>query len=223
MVRRFLFSIIAILFATCGFAQDLVPMESTNDITTEGERVPKPLALTLGVKIGANYSIASNPEGINLGIGGNMGYSGGLVANVRFWKRPLTRFSDTGYLGLHLEALYATHSLKSDVENINMACYEVPLLLQWWFVQDFCFEVGPTFTGVFSTNPKELRYNNSIYQTEKIKGNDIMLTIGAEYKSQKGFTASLRYNHGNSNLAGNFQTKVSTITFGIGWLFSIVK
>ena len=50
-----------------------------------------------------------------------------------------------------------------------------------------------------------------------------MLTIGAEYKTQKGFAASLRYNLGNSDLAGNFQTKVSTISFHIGWLFSIVK
>lgn len=222
MVRRFLFSIVALLFATCGYAQDLVPVSSTYD-TVGDDVVPKPVAFSLGVKVGANYSLAANPEGIDLGIGGNIGYSGGLAANMRFWKRPLTKFADTGRLGLHLEALYATHSLKSDIENINMVCYEMPLLLQWWFVQDFCFEIGPTFTGAFSTSPKELKYNNTIYQTGKIKGNDVMLTIGAEYKSQKGFTASLRYNHGNSNLAGNFQTKVSTVSFGIGWLFSVVK
>lgn len=222
MVRRFMLSFAALFVAACGFAQDLVPVNPTNN--SDGATiVPKSFALTLGPKVGINYSLAGDPGEINLGIGGNIGFSGGLAANVRFGKRPLTKFADTGRFGVQLEALYSMRSLKSDIENINMNCYEIPLLFQWWFVRDFCIEVGPTFTGAFSTSPKELKFNNTIFQTEKIKGNDVMLTIGAEYKSQKGFTAGLRYNLGNSDLAGNFPTKVSTISFSIGWLFSIVK
>ncbi len=222
MVKRFMLSIAAIFVAASGFAQDLIPVNPSHE-SNGAEVVPKSFALTLGPKAGINYSLAGDPGEANLGIGGNIGFSGGLAANMRFLKRPLTKFADTGRLGVQLEVLYSMHSLKSDIENINMNCYEIPLLFQWWFARDFCVEVGPTFTGVFSTLPKELKYNNTIYQTEKIKGTDVMLTIGAEYKGQKGFTASLRYNLGNSDLAGNFQTKVSTISLGIGWLFSIVK
>ncbi len=223
MVKRFMFSIAAIFVAVCGFSQDLKVVESPVQEVSGAMVVPKPVAFSLGPKVGINYALAGNPSEMNLGIGGNIGFSGGLAANIRFGKRPLTKFADTGRFGVQLEALYATHSLKSDIETLNMSCYEVPLLFQWWFVQDFCIEVGPTFTGVFGTSPKELRYNNAVFQTDKIKGNDVMLTVGVEYKTQKGFTASLRYNHGNSDLAGNFQTKVSTVSFGIGWLFSIVK
>ena len=221
-MKRFMLSIAALFVAAGGFAQDLVPASPDSDSNVAGI-VPKSFALTIGPKVGINYSLAGDPDGMNLGIGGNTGFSGGLAANVRFGKRALTKFADTGRFGVQLEALYAMRSLKSDAENINMNCYEIPLLFQWWFVRDLCVEVGPTFTGAFSTSPKELRYNNAVFQTEEIKGNDVMLTIGAEYKTQKGFAASLRYNLGNSDLAGNFQTKVSTISFHIGWLFSIVK
>lgn len=222
MVKRFMLSIAATLIAAFGFAQDL-PLGTQDIIEIGSEKVPKKYALTLGPKVGINYSLSENPKEMNLGLRGNIGFNGGLAVNIRFGKRQLTRYADTGRFGVQLEALYSMRSLKSDIENINMNCYEIPLLLQWWFVQNFCIEVGPTFTGVFRASPKELNYNNTIFQTEKIKGNDIMLTIGSEYKSPNGFTASLRYNLGNSNLAENFQTKVSTITFSIGWLFSIVK
>ncbi len=222
MVKRFMLGIAALFVAVCGFSQDLVPVQQETNGSGD-EIVPKPYALTLGPKVGINYSLAGNPDGMDLGIGGNIGLSGGVAANIRFGKRPLTKFADTGRFGVQLEALYSMHSLKSDIENINMNCYEIPLLFQWWFAQDFCIEVGPTFTGAFSTTPKELKYNNTIFQTQEINGNDIMLTLGAEYKSQKGFNVSLRYNLGNSNLAGNFPTKVSTFSLGIGWLFSIVK
>lgn len=226
MVKRLMLSIAALLVAACGFAQDLVPVRDQSNNGGKGkdnEIVPKACALTLGPKVGLNISFAGDPDEMDLGIKGSAGFTGGVAANIRFWKRPLTKFADTGRLGVQLEFLYSMHLLKSDDENINMNCYEIPLLLQWWFARDFCIEIGPTFTGVFSTSPKELEYNNSIIQIEKIKGHDVMFTIGAEYKSRKGFTAGVRYNLGNSDLAGNFQTKVSTISFCIGWLFSIVK
>ena len=114
-------------------------------------------------------------------------------------------------------------SLKNDVDDITLNCFEIPVLFQWYFVPNFAVEVGPTFTGAFSASPKEFNYNNAVYQMDKVKSYDVMLSIGVNCKLKNGFTADLRYNLGNSDLAGNFNTKVSTISLGIGWLFNVIK
>lgn len=129
--------------------------------------------------------------------------------------------------GVQLEALYSMRSLSNDVETIRMNCFEIPVLFQWYFVPTFAVEVGPTFTGAFSASPKEFIYDGyygtEIYHMDKVKAYDIMLSIGVNCKLKNGFTADLRYNMGNSDIAGNLQTKVSTISLGIGWLFSVIK
>jgi hypothetical protein len=167
--------------------------------------------------------MAGDPDDIDLGIGSNMGVNAGLAVNFRF-ARPAGKPLGTERFGVELEALYAMHSLKTNDESLKMSSFEVPLLFQWYAYPSLCIEVGPTFTGVFSTSPKTLDCNNGVvYQTEKIKGYDVMLTFGLGYKHKSGFMADVRYNMGNSDLAGNFQTKVSTLSVGIGWLFNIVK
>lgn len=186
------------------------------------EEVLRPYALLIGPKLGANYSIARDPDGMNLGISGNIGFSAGVAANLRF-GRPVGRPFGTERFGVQLEALYSMRSLKSDVENIKMNCFEVPILFQWYFSPTFAIEAGPTFTGAFSASPKMLQGNNAFYQMDKIKAYDVMLSVGVNCKLKNGFTVDLRYNLGNSDMAGNFKTKVSTISFGIGWLFNVIK
>ena len=222
MVKRFLFSVVAFCFATLGFAQDIVQNDSQPSDFGENI-VPKACAFSIGPKAGLNYSVAPELDDYKLGIDGNIGFNAGLAANLRFGKRPLTKFADTGRFGIQLEALFSQKSLKTDIEDIKLSCLEVPVLFQWWFLKDFCVEAGATFTGVFSCSPDELKVNNTTFETKEIKGHDIMLSVGAEYKHQSGFSASVRYNLGNSDLAGNFKTKVSTISVGISWMFSIIK
>lgn len=217
-------AVIAVMAVTVA-AQGIVPVDDDvvmTDTDIEITEVLKPYALSIGPKVGANYSIAGDPDGMDLGISGNIGFSAGVAANLRF-GRPAGRPFGTERFGVQLEALYSMHSLKSDVEDIKMNCFEIPVLFQWYFVPTFAIEVGPTFTGAFSTSPKELKYNNAVYQMDKVKAYDVMLSIGVNCKLKNGFTADLRYNLGNSDMAGNFQTKVSTISLGIGWLFSVIK
>lgn len=217
-------AVIAVMAVTVA-AQGIVPVDDDvvmTDTDIEITEVLKPYALSIGPKVGANYSIAGDPDGMDLGISGNIGFSAGVAANLRF-GRPAGRPFGTERFGVQLEALYSMHSLKSDVEDIKMNCFEIPVLFQWYFVPTFAIEVGPTFTGAFSTSPKELKYNNAVYQMDKIKAYDVMLSIGVNCKLKNGFTADLRYNLGNSDMAGNFQTKVSTISLGIGWLFPVIK
>ena len=211
--------------ATSATAQGIVPVEDddiVNDSIGTGTIILKPYALSIGPKVGVNYSLAGNPSGMDLGMSGNIGFTAGVAANIRF-SRPAGKPFGTERFGVQLEALYSMRSLKTDVENINMNCFEIPVLFQWYFLPTFAVEVGPTFTGAFSASPKEFRYNNAIYKMEKMKAYDVMLSVGVNCKLRNGFTADLRYNLGNSNIAGNFQTKVSTISLGIGWLFNVIK
>lgn len=223
--RAFLTLAVAAGMAVSASAQGIVPVDDQT-ITSDEEivisEVLKPYALSIGPKIGANYSIAGDPDGMNLGISGNVGFSAGVAANLRF-GRPAGRPFGTERFGVQLEALYSMRSLKNDVKDIKMNCFEIPVLFQWYFVPKFAIEVGPTFTGAFSTSPKEIKYNNAAYQMEKVKAYDVMLSIGLSCKLKNGFTADLRYNLGNSDMAGNFETKVSTISLGIGWLFNVIK
>lgn len=207
-------------FAIRANAQDIVMVEDGEDVQTT--HVHKPYALSIGPKVGANYSFAGDPEGMNFGLSGNVGFSAGVAANLRF-ARPAGKPYGTERFGVQLEALYAMHALSSDVGGINMHCYEIPVLFQWYMIPTFALEVGPTFTGAFSGSPKNFSYNNTVYQMNKVKAADIMLSVGVNYKTRSGFNASLRYNLGNSNMAGNFQTKVSTISLSVGWLFSVIK
>lgn len=223
--RAFLTLAVAVGMAVSASAQGIVPVDDeviTSDEEVVISEVLKPYALSIGPKIGANYSIAGDPDGMDLGISGNVGFSAGIAANLRF-GRPAGRPFGTERFGVQLEALYSMRSLKSDVEDITMNCFEIPVLFQWYFVPTFAIEVGPTFTGAFSASPKEFKYNNAVYKMDKVKAYDVMLSIGLNCKLKNGFTADLRYNLGNSDMAGNFKTKVSTISLGIGWLFNVIK
>lgn len=223
--RAFLTLAVAVGMTVSASAQGIVPVDDevvTSDEEIVISEVLKPYALSIGPKIGANYSIAGDPDGMDLGISGNVGFSAGVAANLRF-GRPAGRPFGTERFGVQLEALYSMRSLKSDVEDIKMNCFEIPVLFQWYFVPTFAIEVGPTFTGAFSTSPKEFKYNNAVYQMDKVKAYDVMLSVGLNCKLKNGFTADLRYNLGNSDMAGNFKTKVSTISLGIGWLFNVIK
>lgn len=222
--RAFLTLAVIAGMAVTASAQGIVPVD--DKVTTEDDivisEVLKPYALSIGPKVGANYSIVGDPNGMDLGISSNIGFSAGVAANLRF-GRPAGRPYGTERFGVQLEALYAMRSLKNDVEDIKMNCFEIPVLFQWYFLPSFAVEVGPTFTGAFSISPKELQYNNAVYQMDKVKAYDVMLSVGVNCKLKNGFTANLRYNMGNSDMAGNFKTKVSTISLGIGWLFPIIK
>lgn len=213
-------------FAIHASAQDIIRIEDEVDIVFVDELqstyVYKPYTFSIGPKVGVNYSVVGNPEGLDLGLSGSAGFSGGLAANLRF-ARPAGRPFGTERAGVQLEALYATHCLSSDYGSIDLMCYEIPVLVQWYLIPTLAVEVGPTFTGAFSGSPKEFSVNNTVYQMDKVKAADMMLSLGVNYKTRSGFNASLRYNLGNSDIAGNFQTKISTISFGFGWLFTVIK
>lgn len=222
MIRRILVCILLAIVSLGAYAQ--LPMDACEDTTAFVQITAnhRNYVFSIGPKAGLNYSFAKNPKGINLGMGGALGYFAGLAANVRF-SRPKDAPLGTECLGVQIEGLYSKRSLKTNGGSINMTAYEIPIVLQWYFTPQFFVETGASITGVVSTSPERLIFYDTVYQTGGIKANDVMLAFGVGYKAKSGLYANLRYNKGNSNLANNLATRVSVVTVSMGWLFSIVN
>lgn len=201
-------------------ALGVLAQSSSDDEFTIAKR---PFTASIGVKGGVNYSFAGNPKGYDLGTKGAVGFQGGLAANIHFSDKKDYTPAGTGRWGVQLEALYSQRTLKTDIEDIKMNCFAIPVLAQFYVTPSLTIEAGPTFTGVLSASPKTMEQRITSFGTEDIKGHDIMATIGIGYYHNIGITAGLRYNHGFSNLAKNYETKVSTIEFSIGYLFKVYR
>ena len=198
---------------------------STDD---EFTTIKRPLTIAIGAKCGANYAFAAEPKEMKLGMKGGVGFQGGLAVNLHFSDRQDYKPSGTGRWGVQLEGLYALRTLKTDIDDIKMSCFAVPVLAQFYVSPSFTIELGPTFTGVLSTSPKVLSQGSVEsgflnMHINKIKGFDIMASVGVGYYHNSGFTASARFNLGNSDLAGNFQTKVSSAELSVCYIFTVFK
>lgn len=180
--------------------------------------------ISLGVKAGANFSSMSGlDERFALNPSSGVGYQGGLVANVHFGRRTSKSQGGTGLFGLQVEALYSQRSIKTDVDDLKLSYFEVPVLLQYFPMPSLSIELGPTIVGTLSSSPDEMKSHNTTICTGEIKGFDCMLSAGVGYKHKSGFIANARYNLGMSELAGNFNGKVNCLTVSVGWMFNLNK
>lgn len=213
MLKKTILSIIALMAVSTISAQEYVVIEP----------ISKSYTLSLGPKAGVNYSLAKDPSNMMLGMGGAVGYQVGIAMNMHFGRRVAASPGGTGWLGLQLEALYANRALQTDGGDMSLSYYQVPLLLHIYLVPRLAVAVGPTFCGVLSAKPGQIDSNSWIVECGQLRSNDVMLTLGIDYKAKVGFTTSVRYNMGNSNLASNMQTKISTVEISVGWLFNLVK
>lgn len=183
-----------------------------------------PYRIYLGPKVGVNFaSMSGLSDNFGLNPQSGLGFQGGLAANIHFGRRTEKAEGGTGLFGIQVEAMYSQRTIKTDVENLKLGYFEVPILAQYFVMPDLSIELGPTIAGTLSASPDEMKAKNVVLATGELKGFDVMLTAGVGYKHKSGFTASARYNLGMSELAGNFNGKVSTVTVSVGWLFSLIK
>lgn len=185
--------------------------------------VKRPFTVSVGVKGGVNYSFAGDPKGYDLGTKGAVGFQGGLAANIHFSDKKDYTPAGTGHFGVQLEALYSQRTLKTDIEDIKMNCFAIPMLAQFYVTPSFTIEAGPTITGILSSSPKTMTQGLTTFGIGKFKCYDVMASVGVGYYHSSGVTASARFNFGNKNLAGNFETKISTAELSIGYLFNVYK
>lgn len=203
-----------------------IPASSDADMFGSGdgmEQYLRPVNFWLGPKVGANLAFGSTPDNMpGMDVKTGAGFEVGIVANLRF-LRPEDKPLGNERLGAQVEFLYSMQNLGTADKTISMNCFEVPVLVQWYPISSFGVEVGPTFKGAMASSPKDLHYGTTIYNMSKLKAMDVMVTFGILYKHKSGFNVDLRYNLGNSDIAGNFKTKASTLALSFGWLFPLIK
>lgn len=223
-MKRIVLFMMAIAISLSASAQIIIDEDNENgDEYVPGQIVLRNFVLSVGAKAGGNYSLTSSSKG-DYGLSGTFGYSAGLAANVKFC-RPVGRSLGAERFGVQIEGLFSNRRISLNDVTLDMKAVELPVLLQWYYLPGFCLEAGSTFTSVVNASPDKISDSNGNYviHTGQIKSKDMMLTLGLGYKDKAGFTASIRYNLGNSDLANNMEIKVSTLTVSIGWLFTAVK
>lgn len=108
-------------------------------------------------------------------------------------------------------------------------------------MNNFYIEVGPDFAFLMGRKPQVLTYNypnggTAVYNIDKgnskLKGMDIRVMAGLGYdfaiKNEDYEATSLiginaRYYMGMNKLAGNFNSKMSSVEVSLSWLFNIGK
>ena len=187
----------------------------------------RPLRMAIGPKVGIGLNMGSHSNLENLDFGMGFGYQVGAAFNAHFGRRTELSCGGTGWLGLQVEAMYGGRNIKLGSTNLGTSCVEVPVLVQLYFTPSVALQAGATAVMILKGSPDELYYEGATYGTGEIKGKDVMATVGLAYKARLNENSSLlidvRYNMGMSPLAGNFDTKVSSVMVSLAYLFNIVK
>lgn len=187
----------------------------------------RPLRIAIGPKVGVGLDMGSHSNIENLDFGMGVGYQFGAAFNAHFGRRTEMSCGGTGWFGLQVEAIYGGRNIKLESTSLGTSCLEVPVLAQLYVTPSVALQAGATAVMILKGTPDELYYEGATYGTGEIKGKDVMITAGLAYKAHLNENSSLlidaRYNMGMSNLAGNFDTKVSSVMLSLSYLFNIVK
>lgn len=179
----------------------------------------------IGIKGGGGMTMTTPSTSYNFNPKGSFTYQGGLVLNAHFGRRNRFGFGGggTGWFGAQMEVLYSNRGMKYNNTTMNMSCIEVPVLLQVYPFTELGIELGATIVKMLNFTPNVTPTDYAFIHTGQIKGGDVMLTAGICYKASFGLLIDARYNMGFSSIAGNLDTKVSTATLSIGYLFNMIK
>lgn len=208
------------LIASTAMLSNAQGFGSSNNSDEDAE-VLRPWALLIGPEVGGNYSVVSEPDGLKIGTSGTIGFHAGLAANVRF-GRPAGRPFGTERFGIKAAFHYAQYGVNNDIDNITLNCYEVPVWLQWYVVPTLAVELGPTFTGAFSSSPERLDLPNG-KRINDISATDVKFSFGLSVVRPSGFHFGVHYNLGTSDLHKDIATTVSTVSINLGYYFTAVK
>ena len=190
--------------------------------------------LALGPKVGCGMAIGSSDL---IDFPNGLAYQLGAFANLHFGRKSAQSPIGTELLGIDAEALYGVRSIGTQAGKMAMRCMEVPLLVQSYPIPSLAIEAGLTFVKILKCTSNPLIVENVIHNDNsdlheyvfftdlsQLKGSsDVMLTFGVCYKAPFKLMVDVRYNLGTSDLAGNFDTKVRSLTFSVAYLFDLIK
>lgn len=189
----------------------------------EGTPIDRSFRMSIGPKAGVGLAFGSYSNAQNLSFSPSLSYQFGVVYNAHFGRRFELSNGGTGLFGFQLEALYGKNSLKLGTESFGFSFIEVPVLMQIYVIPVLAIEAGATVVKVFSGTPSQITYDGATYGIGELSGSDVRITAGLCYKSPMGIMIDARYNLGMSPVAGNFDTKVSSVMVSFAYLFNIVK
>lgn len=214
--------IIALALVSCGV---LLAQEQQDRWIWPDEHIEDALFLQIGIgpKIGAGLDIASNPSFFDFNFKGSLAYQLGAAINIHVAHHPSLSLHGIDRIGLGIEALYEQRSFDADNETLEMRCFEIPVLLQFYLNRNFQLETGLTPVKLLGVTPNFLQVGDVVANIGDIKGSDVMISVGACYRTTFGLVVDLRYNYGMSEWAENFHSKTSTVLFSFNYLFSLIK
>lgn len=218
MCKKLFFLAFALLLCNVLFSQDPIP--------TVGSNRDKSFRISAGIKVGGGMVVPTDPTTTNYPIDFKNGpaFQSGAVGNIHFGRRTDSSPGGTGWLGIQAEVLYGYRSIGTEQAPLTMHCVEIPVLLQVYPIPNLAINMGTTFVRTLKCSPEWLQFDNFVLNTSQLAGNsDVMLTFGASYWILEGLLIDFRYNLGTSAMAGNFDSKVSSLTASIAYVFNIVK
>ena len=220
MLKRLLITIIVLLFCSIAFAQ-----EQQDRWIWPDEQIEEALFFHIGIgpKIGGGIAIASAPSFFDFDLKNDFAYQLGATINVHIANHPSVAPHGTGRWGMEIEALYESRNFNAGNGTMSMKCLAIPVLLQFYITHDFQLEAGLTPVKTINVTPDNLQTGNVTANVGNIKGDDVMISGGACYKTSFGLAIGLRYNHGLSEWAENFHSKTSTAMVSISYLFHLIK
>ena len=177
----------------------------------------------LGVKAGGNFSFMGEYKDADLDQKGGIGFEGGAVFGVRFGRYTKGSMAGTGRIALQMEPTFALCNTKAGGETLKLSYFSLPILFKYFITPNLNIEAGPNVCLAMSASPDEVRTDEVRIVTGDLKGHDVKLCIGVNYETASGFYAGARYNHGLSDLAGNFPCKLSVASISVGYKFNIFK
>lgn len=215
MNKRLLIITLSLLSCTALYSQKNWEWESPESSRDKSYRIE------IGPKLGAGLALATAPTNYSFTFQPKLAYQAGLSANIHLGRRHQQSIGGTGLMGFEVEAMIGGRMLGTSAGNMSMLCLEIPVMVQFYPIPSLALEIGPTFTKILKCSPEQLQFDDIILNTGRLTSSDIMLTAGICYKTPIHLAIDLRYNYGIYLLAGNIDSKVSTVMFSMAYLFNL--
>jgi len=183
---------------------------------TDPTLIPAAIPTVIGIK-------ETDPTLIPTDFRSSFCYQLGIAANGRLAYQKSPQPHGISRLGMGVEVLLRKSSIKTEDEPFHLLSLDVPIMVHFYVTSGLILEVGATLVKSLKTSPEWLLFGPIPFQTDIIESNDIMLSVGAGYKTPIGLALELRYNHGNSYLSETLDSKISTLAFSVSYRFSIIK
>ena len=224
MRKKLLFMVLGLLF-TFGLHAQVKVDRSNQNYGNGTERVKtvkksSQLAIKYGVKAGVNLSTMSNGMEFDPGFGIGVGFRAGVMANFHWGQRTANSLPGTGWIGLQPELMYSYQTVKSNGGDLKMNYIQLPVMLKIYPLSALSVEVGPEFSYLLSTSPKEITLAGATVNVGDCSGFNVGAGVGVAYEFRMGLTLGTRYSMGFSDMAKNLKWKNNgNVQVTVGWLF----